>query len=153
MSKCTNRDGLAIVFMTVGSFLFSTSFVYLNENKFHPVTSALARGVAVTIISYLVARVRGISLSFPSKHNFKWQTIRNSYMVFQGLAYAWVQYYLPLPIVLTLNSASPIFVAVFDSILYGVRLNGAQKGWLSLAFLGVVLTANGNYIVFLLTGQ
>jgi drug/metabolite transporter (DMT)-like permease len=73
-------------------------------------------------------------------------------MVVQGLAYAWVQFYLPLPIVLTLNSASPIFTAIFDTILYGVHLNWAQKLWLALAFLGVMLTANGNYLTFLLSG-
>lgn len=28
--KSNNRDGLAIAYMTIGMFLFSTSFVFLN---------------------------------------------------------------------------------------------------------------------------
>lgn len=30
VQKSNNRDGLAIAFMTIGMFLFSTSFVFLN---------------------------------------------------------------------------------------------------------------------------
>jgi drug/metabolite transporter (DMT)-like permease len=147
-----DRDGLAIVFMILGNMLFVTSFLFLNEHRFHPVTSALARGISVTFISYVIARYRGIDLTFPSKYNFKWQNIRNFIIVVRGLVYAWVQFYLPLPIVITLNSASPIFSAIFDKILYGMHLNRAQIAWLIVAFIGVIVTANGKYITFLMNG-
>ena len=74
-------------------------------------------------------------------------------MVFQGLVYAWVHFYLPLPIVLTLMASSPIFTAIFDKIIYGVSLNRVQIIWLSIAFCGVILTANGTYLKFLITGK
>ena len=73
-------------------------------------------------------------------------------MVVQGLAYAWVQFYLPLPIVLTLMASSPIFTAIFDKFINGVDLNRAQIICLVVAFVGVVLTANGTYLTYLMTG-
>ena len=74
-------------------------------------------------------------------------------MVFQGLAFAWCQFYLPLPIAITLNSTSPIFSALWDRILNGIKLNRAQTMWFVVAFLGVILTANGNYLSFIFTGE
>ena len=73
-------------------------------------------------------------------------------MVVQGLAYAWVQFYLPLPIVLTLMASSPIFTAIFDKFFNGVNLNKFQIVSLTVAFVGVILTANGTYLTFLMTG-
>ena len=74
-------------------------------------------------------------------------------MVIQGLAYAWVQFYLPLPIVLTLMASSPIFTAIFDKFLNGIDLNRVQVFWFVIAFAGVILTANGSYLSFLITGR
>ena len=139
--------------MAVGVGFFTISFLYVNEHKFHPVMTGLTRGMAVTFLSYIVGRYKGIDLTYPSGHNFKWQILRNSIMVIQGLAYAWVQFYLPLPIVLTLMSSSPIFTAIFDKILNGVHLNRIQVIWFVIAFVGVILTVNGSYLSFLITGK
>jgi drug/metabolite transporter (DMT)-like permease len=138
--------------MTGGASIFTLSFLFPNEHKFHPVTTAAVRGLTTTLVNYIIGRWRGIDLTFASEHNFKWQNIRNTIMVIQGLAYAWVQFYLPLPIVLTLMASSPIFTAIFDRIIYGVRLNRAQVIWLCIAFMGVVLAANGTYLSYLITG-
>ena len=138
--------------MATGSAIFVLGFVYPNEHNFHPVTTTLARGIGVAAVSYFYARWKGDDLTFPSSHNLKWQFIRNSIMILQGLAHAWAQFYLPLPIVLTLMASSPIFTTMFDSWLFGVNLNRVQKIWLSVAFMGVVLTANGNYLFYLMTG-
>lgn len=73
-------------------------------------------------------------------------------MIFQGLAYAWSQFYLPLPIAVTLQSTSPIFASIFDKLLNNIDLNFRQRIWLLVAFLGVILTSNGAYIHYLLTG-
>ena len=147
-----NREVVACALITVGVCLFTISFVYVNEKKFHPVSTGLVRGLSVTIISYFVGRYLNIDLTFPSAHNFRWQILRNGIMVVQGLAYAWVQFYLPLPIVLTLMASSPIFTAIFDKFINGVDLNRAQIICLVVAFVGVVLTANGTYLTFLMTG-
>ena len=74
-------------------------------------------------------------------------------MVAQGLIFAWAQFYLPLPIAITLNSTSPIFSAIWDRILNGIKLNKIQTMWFGVAFFGVILTANGKYMTFMLTGQ
>lgn len=78
--------------------------------------------------------------------------IRNVIMVFQGIVYAWCQFYLPLPIAVTLNSTSPIFATIFDRVLNGVSINRTQAIWLTVAFLGVVLVANGEYLSYMITG-
>lgn len=139
--------------MVFGCTFWTLGFIYPNEHKFHPVATNLIRGAMVTVICYLFGRWKGYDLTFPDAHNFKYQIIRNSIMVVQGLSYAWVQFYLPLPIATTLGCASPIFAAVFDWILNKISLNCMQTFWLVIAFLGVVLTANGSYITYLITGR
>ena len=74
-------------------------------------------------------------------------------MLNQGLVYSWVQFYLPLPVAVTLQATSPIFATIFDRLINNNRLNKAQVGWLVVAFVGVLLTANGELIFQLLTGQ
>ena len=67
-------------------------------------------------------------------------------MTLQGLVYAWAQFYLPLPIVTTTYGATPLFTALWDYFIFGQLINRRQRGWLFLAFVGVVLTANGGYL-------
>ena len=93
-----------------------------------------------------------MDLTYNDSYSYKWLTIRHSIMVLQGLAYAWSQFYLPLPIAVTLQSTSPIFASIFDKLLNNIDLNYKQKMWLTVAFVGVILTSNGVYIHYLLTG-
>ncbi len=95
---------------------------------------------------WVIARHQKIDLVFGDPRNFKWQLLRNGIMALHGLIYAWSLFYLPLPIVVTLNSSSPIFAAFFDRVIYGTLLNRPQLCWLLVAFSGVILTANGTYI-------
>lgn len=74
-------------------------------------------------------------------------------MVFQALCFSWSMYYLPLPIAFTINVSSPIFVVIFDKIFYGIELNKKQLFWLMIAFIGVILTVNGNQIMSKITGM
>ena len=134
---------MAILLMVVGPIFYSMGFVYSNEHQLHPTTTALVRGTTVILTTYILARAFNIDLAFKSPHNFKWQCIRNSIMIVQGLVYAWAQFYLPLPVAITLQSISPIFSAIFDKLLNGVNINRTQTIWLAVAFAGVVLTANG----------
>lgn len=110
------------------------------------------RGVSAVTIAYCIGRWRGIDLTFPSEHNFKWQFIRNIVMVVQGLVYSWSQFYLPLPIAVTLYSTNPLFIAIWDYWLYGVTINNKQKVWFCLAFLGVILTANCQFLKAVIFG-
>ena len=130
--------------LAIGSTLNTLGYVYVNEHRFHPLTTNMLRGIATTIITYLISRQKGIDLTFPSSHNFKWQFFRNLVILLTTIVYAWSQFYLPLPIAITLMSTSPIFATIFDKLIYGISITKQQIGWLSLAFSGVLLTANGN---------
>lgn len=46
-----------------------------------------------------------------------------------------------------------MFVAIFDYVIYGIKLNKKQIFWLGFAFFGVVLIINGNEIMMRLTGD
>lgn len=114
--------------------------------RYHPIVTGFIRGLAATILPYFIARYNNIDLTFPSRHNLKWQFIRNGIMFIQGFVYAWSQFYLPLPIVVTLYASTPIFSAIFDYLVFGVIINKKQKIWLLVAVGGVILTANGAYL-------
>jgi len=73
-------------------------------------------------------------------------------MIFQALCFSWSMYYLPLPIAFTINASSPLFVAILDKIFYGIELNKKQLVWLIFAFMGVILTINGQGLMEILGG-
>jgi len=141
-----DRDILAILMMAFGSSFLFLGFIYCNEQKFHPTFSCFIRGITITILSSMIAKFNGIDLTFKSSHNFKWQMLRNVIMAAHGLIFSWSQYYLPLPVVITLNNSSPLFAAIFNRVIYGISLNSKQIICLCVAFFGVILTANGSLI-------
>ena len=143
----------AIVLMVIGSSLFGTGFIYASEHKIHPISTGLLRGLANIFVSYFLALKQGIDLTFNSSFNFKWQVIRNIIMIVSGLGYTWSLFFLPLPVALTIQSTSLIFTTFFDRVINKTRLNRRQEFWLSIAFLGVVLTANGGYLMYLVTAN
>lgn len=138
--------------MISGTTCNSLGYIFVNEHRFHPIATNLIRGFIAIIVTYLIGRFYNIDLTFPSAWNFKYQFFRNCIMLNQGLVYAWSQFYLPLPVAVTLQATSPIFATVFDRLINNVKLNQTQSFWLVVAFLGVLLTANGNYIYYLATG-
>jgi hypothetical protein len=69
---------------------------------------------------FLLGRVKKIPLDMQNTNNFKVLLFRNSIMVTQGLVFAQVQFYLPLPIAATLNSTSPIWIYIIDYYSYGI---------------------------------
>ena len=73
-------------------------------------------------------------------------------MITQMMTYAWAQFYLPLPVAITLQATSPIFASIFDRLINKIDINFKQCIWLTVAFIGVMLTANGNQIYYLMTG-
>ena len=109
--------------MALGSSLITLGFVYSTEQKFHPITTGLIRGLAATVLPYLLSRLERTrfetDLTFGSDHNLKWQFIRNGIMTLQGFFYAWAQFYLPLPICVTMYASTPVFAALWDYIVFG----------------------------------
>jgi drug/metabolite transporter (DMT)-like permease len=141
---------MAVILMTVGSILTTTAYIYANEGKYHPFTTVTIRGVVAMGIMYMISLKQNQDLTFASHHNFKWIFINSLTNLMTALVYAWCQFYLPQPIAIALNSSTPIFIALFDKIIYGVSLNKAQICWLIVTFLGVLMVANGNQIVALI---
>ena len=139
--------------MSCGASLITLGFIFANERKFHPTVTGSIRGFTALVIGYLISRWKSIDLTYGLPNNFKWQMIRCSIMTLQGLVYAWSLFYLPVPIVVTMYAATPIFTAIWDYLIFGSTINHRQKGWLALAFVGVLLTTNGRYLESILNGQ
>lgn len=76
---------------------------------------------------------------------------RNAIMVWQGLCYAGAQFYLPLPIAITINNTSPLFVFIFDYLINGVTINLNQFFGILLSIVGVVLAVFGPYFMSLIS--
>lgn len=68
-------------------------------------------------------------------------------MVLHNFGYTVAQFYLPLPIAITINSISPIFVYIYDYYLYGVTINKLQMIFLIISIIGVAITANSSYLI------
>lgn len=83
-----------------------------------------------------------MSLDYKYDVNFKNIFKRNVIMVIHGLAITVSQFYLPLPIVHTINFFAPVFIFVIDYLENGVRINRAQTLFLFLSILGLVSTVN-----------
>ena len=105
------------------------------------------------LIIYLISLRQKQDLTFGSPNNFKWSIINSLTVLFCALIYAWCQFYLTQPIIIAINSTSPIFVAIFDKLLYNVSLNRAQTFWLAITFIGVLLAANGGQVSAFFSGS
>lgn len=68
-------------------------------------------------------------------------------MTLQGLVYIVVQFYLPQPIIMTLNSAGTLFIFFLDYVINGVRITRRQFYGVVCGVVGVLLTVNGEFIM------
>jgi drug/metabolite transporter (DMT)-like permease len=144
---------MAIILMIFGSSLNSLGYIFSNEHRFHPLTTNMVRGFSSIVISYIIARFMNIDMTFPSAHEYKLEFIRNTLILVQCVTYAWSQFYLPLPVAITLQATAPIFTTIADRVINGVKINPKQGFWLLVAFLGVLMTANGQWIYKQITGE
>lgn len=136
-----------MVMMVIGSCSFAGGYIYCNEHNFHPVETSLMRGLAVSVLSFALIRWLRLDFCFPSAHNLRWLLIRNGIMVVHNFAYNLAQFYLPLPIAITLGYISPIFIYFYDYWLYGITINRGQIVFLIISIIGVVLTANSSFLI------
>jgi drug/metabolite transporter (DMT)-like permease len=148
-----NREYIAVILMAMGSMLTTTAYVYANERKYHPFTTVTIRGVVAVIVIYLISLRQKKDLTFANVSNFKWYIANGLTLLIGALIYAWSQFYLSQPVVIAINSTSPIYCAIFDKFLYNVSLNRAQICWLVVTFIGVLLAANGEQILAFFSGS
>lgn len=72
--------------------------------------------------------------------------IRNVIMTLQGISCAFVQFYLPLPVVHTIGCSGAIFVCIVDYLRYEVSLSWEQKKGVAVGFLGILLVINNKLL-------
>lgn len=73
--------------------------------------------------------------------------VRNFFTCLQAFGYTIVQFYLPQPIVQTLNSTGPLFVFLLDYQINGITVTKRQFIGILLGVSGVILTVNGQLIM------
>ena len=66
------------------------------------------------VLNYAIVRYYDMCVDYKYDVNFKNILKRNFIMVVHGLAITAAQFYLPLPIVHTINFFAPIFIFVID---------------------------------------
>jgi len=113
----------------------------------------MIRGFSSAVISWVIARFMNVEMTWSSPHEYWLENIRNFLILIQCLVYAWSQFYLPLPVAITLQATAPIFTTIADRIINGVKINPKQGFWLLIAFLGVLMTANGQWLYKKITGE
>lgn len=122
--------------------LFPLSFIYVNDNKFNAMETSLVRGAVVCLLNFVCGRYYGETLDYKYAHNFKHMIIRNTIFVAHGICLTVVQFYLPLPIVYTINSSAPIFIFIMDYFINDISINKTQLLSLLLGITGIIFTIN-----------
>jgi drug/metabolite transporter (DMT)-like permease len=115
-----------------------------------PVETSLLRGITNVVLNVLIARYYGMTLDYKYDVNFSNLLKRNGIMVLHGIAIATAQFYLPLPIVYTINFFAPIFIFIIDYFENGVRINKTQLYCLITGVLGIICTINSDLVSKLL---
>jgi len=98
------------------------------------------------ILNFAVVRYYGMGLDYKYDVNFKNILKRNIIVVIHGLVITAAQFYLPLPIVHTINFFAPIFVFIIDYFENGVRINKTQFYFLAFSVFGLLCTINSELV-------
>lgn len=80
---------------------------------------------------------------FWDSQDFRLLGVRSTILILHGLVMAGVQFYLPVPIVHTLNCSGALFVFIIQYMLDGVKITKNQTIYAGVAFLGIIISANG----------
>jgi drug/metabolite transporter (DMT)-like permease len=86
-------------------------------------------------------------MDFKHSKNLYNLNIRNIIVTAQGLVYTLSNFYLPLPIVSTINSTGPIFVFILDYYINGTTIVRSQVYGILIGMVGVIFTVNGGLIL------
>jgi drug/metabolite transporter (DMT)-like permease len=89
-------------------------------------------------------------MTYKNPYNFKILLLRSQLLTLYFVVFALTQFYLPQPIIQTINSCGPIFIFVLDYLINGVKITKSQSIGVLLAIIGVLITINGDYILELI---
>ena len=70
---------------------------------------------------------------------YGWCLVRTLTLCVNAFVFALSQFYLPLPIVHSINCSAPIFAILFDFLLNGARLQGRHLLGVGLTTAGILL--------------
>lgn len=107
-------ERMSYVFFSISQILSTLAFIYANDHKMPAIETSLIRGMVSMVLNFAIVRYYDMSLDYKYDVNFKNMLKRNIIFVFHGLAITASQFYLPLPIVHTINFFAPIFIFVID---------------------------------------
>jgi len=84
-----------------------------------------------------------MDIDYRDPDNFRILFIRNLCVTIQSIAYTLCQFYLPQPILQTLNTTGPLFIFIVDYKINNVTITKKQFMGVMIGVLGVLLTVNG----------
>ncbi len=138
-----NANVLAGGSMILSCVFWVGGYIYSNENDISFVETNMSRGLALAILGYFICRYNGKDVCFQNAESFKYICQRSAIFIVHGWVVAGVQFYIPLPLVHTILSSGCIMVFVAGMILDGHKASWMQLLGVATAFLGVILTSNG----------
>ena len=107
----------------------------------------MVRGITIFVTHYFLARFLGLDLDFKGIKNNKYLFLRNGIMLVNQIAYTFMHFVVPLPVINILNISGSIFAFLCDYWLYGTKIHAMQIPGILAGCLGVVVTVNGEYIM------
>lgn len=112
--------------------------MYANINHVSPQITLLWKAVSQFTLTFIIVRFsKDGQLDMPYRRSFWFCTLRGFIIGIYMLIFALCQFYLPLPIVHTLNSTIPIFTSIFDFFLHKISFTRKQIFGLVGAFIGI----------------
>jgi len=134
---------LSYCLVIVSHNIFILGFIFANENGLHPIETNLLRGMATFFINFFLIRQFNLGMEYKLSSNHKYLLIRSGSICIHSLTLALCGFYLPQPVIHTINCTGPIFVIIEDYFINHVKINSKQLKGIVFTFLGIVLTING----------
>jgi drug/metabolite transporter (DMT)-like permease len=145
---CFNRDRQAYaVLLSAGWFFVGGYTLGAESNELNIGTVNFWRGFSTVLLNFLIIRMQGRSLEFRNRLDLSLLNWRSVYCSIHGLMISIALYYLPPPIVHTINASGPIIVFVIDYFRNGTAVVYLQLLGIFIATLGLLLTINAVMIL------
>ncbi len=144
------QEYTAYLFCALGTICWPLSFLYFVEKGFKPTEMNIVRGLCNLFVNYAIVYYYKIDISFKNPKGLYLLILRNTIMSSNALAMGLAYYYLPQPVLQTINSLGPINVLIMDYYLNGVTVTRTQFYGILLGFVGAVITINGQLLTEML---
>jgi drug/metabolite transporter (DMT)-like permease len=143
------NDCQAYMYAFLAQAIFPLAQIYVIENNFTTFEINVMRGILMVLLTMWIARRHDIDLYYSFKHSLRLHVVRSAVFV------AWIgmltvsYYYLPFAVLYSINICGSLSVFVWDSYLYGIRINSKQRQGVVLGALGAILIVNADFLMSL----